>query len=159
MTAPAVVPHDLTVAAIEDLLTRHSGRVSPQLLLDEARNPSSPFHKHFEWDDTAAAERYRLVQASAMIREWRGTVLRIDTGTRRVLVQPTRRVHSALSERGRGRSSYETTEQIMANPAKRRALIETLLKELTSYRRRYAEILELSKVWAAIDAAARVTKK
>ena len=151
---------DVTAAAVEALLAKHDGRVSPQILLDDARDPSSPFHDKFEWDDSAAAEQYRLMQASAMIRRWKGTIIRVDTQSRVVSVTPTRRVQSPAAPRGQGQASYETTEQIMANPVKRDALIQTVLHELMAYRRRYAELMALSDVWAAIDEAAdlHVTK-
>ena len=32
-------------------------------ILDKARDEATELHKCFEWDDTAAAEKYRLVQA------------------------------------------------------------------------------------------------
>jgi len=44
------------------------GRLLPADVLEEARNPDSPLHGHFEWDDTEAAAKYRLSQARALIR-------------------------------------------------------------------------------------------
>lgn len=43
------------------------GRLTPAEVLDEARNPDSPLHDQFTWDDTEAAEKYRLGQASRLI--------------------------------------------------------------------------------------------
>jgi len=44
------------------------GRLSPNDVVDDARSPDSPLHDYFEWDDTAAAEKYRKVQARQLIR-------------------------------------------------------------------------------------------
>jgi len=46
----------------------NDGRLQPADVLTDARNADSPLHSHFEWDDGAAAERYRLSQARALIR-------------------------------------------------------------------------------------------
>jgi hypothetical protein len=43
------------------------GRLDAAILLNEATPRSSPIHKYFEWDDTEAAHRYRLHQATAML--------------------------------------------------------------------------------------------
>ena len=37
-------------------------------VLEEARDESSILHKHFEWDNTAAAEQYRRQQARVLIQ-------------------------------------------------------------------------------------------
>lgn len=38
----------------------NDGRLTPAEVLEEARNPESPLHDQFTWDDTEAAEKYRL---------------------------------------------------------------------------------------------------
>lgn len=43
------------------------GRVDAEILLNEATPKASPIHQYFEWDDSEAAHRYRLQQATAMI--------------------------------------------------------------------------------------------
>ena len=40
---------------------------SPEYLIREARKKSSPLHSLFEWDNTAAAKEYRLLQARLII--------------------------------------------------------------------------------------------
>ena len=49
-------------------LAEEDGEVTKETVLDEARSKASPLHKHFIWDDTEAAERYRLDQAGLLIR-------------------------------------------------------------------------------------------
>lgn len=51
-----------------DLIRRTTGGLKPEDVLDDARNPNSPLHDCFTWDDTVAAEAYRLTQAKAVIR-------------------------------------------------------------------------------------------
>lgn len=142
---------DYSQAAVEALLARNSGRISPAILVEEARPETSPFHRHFEWDDSDAAELYRLGQAAHIIRTWRGSIMRIDAEHKMIHVTTTRRVQSPESARGKGLSSYETVEQIMSDPAKRADMLHTVLAELSAYRKRYAELEELAMVWVLLD--------
>jgi len=41
--------------------------LTPASVLKEAKDPNSPLHKYFEWDNTAAAEKWRLRQAFELI--------------------------------------------------------------------------------------------
>lgn len=142
---------DYTQAAVEALLARNGGRISPTILVDEARPESSPFHEHFEWDDSEAAEQYRLGQAAQIIRRWRGSIMRLDVAAKLIHVTTTRRVQSPEGQRGKGHSSYESVDQIMADPTKRADMLRTVLHELQAYRKRYAELEELAMVWVLLD--------
>jgi hypothetical protein len=144
---------DLRLAAFEALIEKHGGRIGPRTLLDAARNPDSPFHDQFEWDDKIAGEQYRLAQASQLIRQWKGVIIKVDNDAKRVIIEPVRRVQSPASQRAKGVDSYETVEALMADPVKREAMMQTVLAELESYRKRYAELEALADVWRAIDDA------
>jgi hypothetical protein len=148
-----VSQHDIEQAWMEAFIERHGGRISPKILVEEASDPSCPLHDRFEWDDDVAARQFRLAQAGQIIRQWKGVLLRVDTEAKQIRVEPVRRVQSPEDSRGKGRASYETVEEIMADPGKRDSMIRTVLRELNAYRKRYADILALSEVWAAIDAA------
>jgi hypothetical protein len=51
-----------------ELIRQTTGDLRPEDVLDDARNPNSPLHSCFTWDDSVAAEAYRLTQAKAVIR-------------------------------------------------------------------------------------------
>src|SRR5690348_11374673 len=44
-----------------------SGEITAREVLDLARPRTSPIHRYFNWDDTDAAEKYRLMQARKLI--------------------------------------------------------------------------------------------
>lgn len=44
-----------------------TGLLLPPAVVDAARDPKSPLHDHFTWDDGEAAEKYRLVEARSLI--------------------------------------------------------------------------------------------
>jgi hypothetical protein len=43
------------------------GRLTPEQVLTDARKKTSPIHDAFEWDDSKAAEQFRLSQARHLI--------------------------------------------------------------------------------------------
>ena len=49
-------------------MVKNNGHVTASALVEAARSESNPFHKAFEWDDTAAGHEYRLSQARRLIR-------------------------------------------------------------------------------------------
>lgn len=51
-----------------DRINRLHGKVTSAAVVDEARPDDAPLHPAFEWDDAKAAERFRLNQASTLIR-------------------------------------------------------------------------------------------
>lgn len=60
------------VAAINKL--EKAGRLTPAEVVDAARNPKSPLHAYFEWDNDRAADAYRLGQARQLIRSVKITI-------------------------------------------------------------------------------------
>lgn len=150
---PKASAHDIQLAWLEALMARNNGHMSPRILLDEARDESSPLHDQFCWDDDEAAEQYRLIQAGQIIRRWKGSVIRINSEQRTVTFEPVRRAQSPANNRSRGGASYRTIDEIMADPDQRDDMLRTVLRELQAYRRRYASIEALSSIWRAIDDA------
>ena len=143
---------DLSVAEFESLIEKHGGRIGPSDVVNQARSPSSALHSHFEWDDSIAGEKFRLAQAGQLIRQWKGTILRIEDENRVVAVS-VRAVQSPRINRREDEGSYEKVESIMADDDKRDSMIATVKTELRAIRKRHAELTELASVWAAIDAA------
>jgi hypothetical protein len=52
---------------LEKLRQQHQV-LTPQIVLEAAMDEDSPLHRYFTWDDTTAAEKYRLQEAAKIIR-------------------------------------------------------------------------------------------
>lgn len=55
-------------AMLNQMSKANGGKITPQQIVDAARNEDSPLHRFFEWDDDKAAEQYRLDQARTLLR-------------------------------------------------------------------------------------------
>ncbi len=51
----------------EKIEQKRGGRLTPDDVVADARDPASPTHSYFTWDDTKAAEAYRIDQARSLI--------------------------------------------------------------------------------------------
>jgi hypothetical protein len=56
--------------ALLELEDEH-GRLTPELVVKAAAAPDHPLHSEFEWNDSVAAQRFRLAQARTLIRSVR----------------------------------------------------------------------------------------
>lgn len=129
----------------------NGGYLKVEAVVEAASSPDSPLHHRFEWDDTAAARKYRNVQAGVLIRQIKITVVRRVEKTKELKITTTREFQSLLSARGEDGGGYESVIEIMSDADKRVEMLATVLAELTAYRQKYAELTELSKVWKELD--------
>lgn len=63
--------------ALQDI-ERAAGRLTPEAVVEAARDPASPLHGWFTWDDEAAAHMQRIYQARRLIASVR-VVVRTDS--------------------------------------------------------------------------------
>ncbi len=54
--------------ALQEIADRSGGRLTPDQVIEEARDPASPLHDQFTWNDSEAAEKQRRHEARALIR-------------------------------------------------------------------------------------------
>jgi hypothetical protein len=145
---------DAAHVALRDALlaisVHHGGFLKPADVVDVARDPAHMLHAYFTWDNDEAAAQYRLIQASGLIRRVKLTIMRPSGGPRAVTVTTTRAFASRPSQRSAA-GGYEAIDAVMQDESKRAELVAHVLGELQAYRRRYAALVELQDVWAAVD--------
>ena len=54
-------------AALQELAKKHRGRLTPELVVDAAKDKSSPLHGYFDWNVKEAAYKHWLYQARKLI--------------------------------------------------------------------------------------------
>lgn len=55
------------ISELNDIQSRE-GEVTPEAIVKEARKTHSELHNYFEWNNTKAADKYRLQQAAELIQ-------------------------------------------------------------------------------------------
>lgn len=136
-------------SAIRNELTRlaaeHGGVLQPKIVVDAARDDESPLHDSFDWDDSSAAEKYRLAQARNLIR---AVVTHETVGKKSV---PTRVFVSLTPDRDEDGVGYRLTKSVLSDEAHRQQLLADAVAEMNRFREKYRRLSELAKVFAAME--------
>lgn len=127
-------------------IAQTEGTLTPISVVEHARSPESPLHRYFEWDDTAAAENFRLLQAGFLIRRVRVTITPANDAP-----PVTVRAFVSLDSDRRLGNGYRQTVEVMADPAMASELLAGAMAELGAFRKKYARLSELSGVMREID--------
>ena len=124
--------------ALEEIRVRKGGELEPRSVVESARSTDHPLHVHFEWDDSAAADAYRLDQARSIIRIVRVVDDTAEAGTTRAFVS----INS-----GNG-VSYRTVDEVKRSGDLRDALLAQSEKELRAFEVRYRELKDICQIVA-----------
>lgn len=131
---------------LEAIREEHEGILRAEDVLEFAKNPETSLHKKFTWDDTLAAQQYRLAQARAVIR--------VNVITPETTGMTVRAYVSMMGDRRLPGGGYRSLSDVMGNQELRRQLLAQAMKEARLWREKYKNLQELSTVFGAIDEAA-----
>lgn len=119
------------------------GDVTPEIVVADANDESSPLHDHFEWNDSEAAHQYRLVQAGHLIR----------CVVRELPQHPGPPMRAFVVVRAHDDNVYVSTEKALERPDWRSQVLSRALSELKAFQAKYSELEELRDVFAAMSRA------
>jgi hypothetical protein len=117
------------------------GTLTPELVVDVARDPEHPLHSRFEWDDSVAAEKWRIEQAGQLLRVVK---LPVDPDRPRDL-----RAFIAVKGQDSHRSEYVPTEEALADDFTRRLVLTAMEREWKALKRRYQHMAEFAQLVAS----------
>ena len=147
----------------ELILIRDSngGLISPRKVVDFARDPGSALHKRFEWDDSKAAEDYRLWQARKVIRlelvvykqDASGEMVFTSISQEDVIDGEKVRAYVSLSNDRAGDDSggYRSLVDVLSDDEYRAQMLESAKTDMIIFKRKYQVLSQLSKVFAEMD--------
>lgn len=118
---------------LEHLRTNHGGLLTAELVVEQARQQSSPLHGYFEWDDTEAAHQYRLEQARHLIRHI--VVREAETAAPR---------KAYVQVQVKDVRAYTDTVEALQDEGLRLYVLNQAKRDLESFARRYGELEELA---------------
>ena len=120
--------------------------VRPEQVLDKARDESSELHKCFDWDDSSAAEKYRLSQARSVINH----LIVVTQETDEPDKEPVQFRVMLKNEQTKD-SGYKQTIVMVRDEDEYAKLLDQAYKELHSFKQKYQCLSELSEILALID--------
>lgn len=124
----------------------NGGKLRPADVVAFARNPRAALHSRFTWDDRAAADLYRLLEARWLIESVKVTV-RDDDSIRTYV--------SLMEDRADPGGGYRRLEDVLRDGELRAALLREALEDLRRVEERYGKLAELAAVFAEADRVRR----
>lgn len=108
------------------------GRLTPKAVVKAAEAPRHPLHRHFEWNNEAAADAFRLDQARTLIR-----CVDVVLGDREA---PT---PGWMSVTDKGGTSYRSAQDVMGSASLQAAVLAAAERDLVAFEKRYRELGEI----------------
>lgn len=131
------------------------GLIQPAAVVEAARDPESPLHRYFEWDDSAAAHAYRLAQARKLVARY--TIRTVEREPERVdaaVSPPTERsIPRFVNAVVNGRRGYVPLDRAAADPDLYRQIVTDARKGIAAYRNRLNAFENARPIVDALDAA------
>jgi hypothetical protein len=105
------------------------------------KNKNSELHKCFEWDDTKAARKYRLTQATAILQNISIVINEEEQDTTKAFVSIKTEEETKV---------YKNIVSVIENDEEYNQLKERAKRDFISYKEKYDKILKLKDLKAII---------
>ncbi len=129
--------------AKELLRVRDVCGLSAPTLLEESRPKKAVLHNEFTWDDSKAAEQWRLEEAGNIIRSVQVVYEHGPSEPQRAYVIEERPADSS--------ATYAPVHEVLERQSSKDRLILELLADLQAFRRRFVLVSDLSHVVPVLD--------
>lgn len=124
----------------------HKDNIEPKDLLDASRADNAPLHCCFEWNDSIAAEKFRVNQARHIISNIRVEVIESDKAKEPITVRPYVNVSD-----GNDKGYFVSIQTALEKGDYRYQILKNAATDLTTFKKRYGAYNELFEVCNAID--------
>ena len=133
---------DRIAKELDRIRRQGKGLVSAEAVVEYARDKNTALNSQFDWDDSTAAEKYRLQQARKIIA--RVEFVGVEDAP------PVRAFVSLTTDRGE--RGYRSVAAVLNDEGMTRQMLADALSELNTLRRKYGVLKQLAGVWSAVDA-------
>jgi hypothetical protein len=134
---------ELILKELQKISKINKGILYPEAVVENAKDKNSPLHNFFVWDNTKAAELYRLEQARKLIRVSVQYIEENPDAPYKVFV-------SLKSDRVKG-GGYRELITVMQNEGLKFQLLQDALDDMTTFTEKYKHLKELDKVIREMD--------
>lgn len=119
------------------------GKVTSELLLQNAEPEESPLHGLFEWDDAVAGHKFRLSQATNIIIN-----LAVEV-EKEQKPKKIRAYYNVSDTEKKGR--FINAETAFSNPDTKEIILKRAYREMQSFVQKYENLTEFAPVFKAIE--------
>jgi hypothetical protein len=133
--------------AVREVYLETGGQDMVEAVLKRAEDVTSPLHGYFEWSDDVAAQKYRLSQATDLIRRVKVKVIRPDAiEPIRVRAYVANRELTADKSGGTPAGSYTAIEEVSGGTAAELMLLDSIERDVHRLRAKYRAVADFIDV-------------
>lgn len=143
-------------------IQKKHGKITPELVLQEAKDKNHPLHCCFTWNIGKAAQKMWVIEARQLISsllmecEMEGGKTIFTKAYLHIKAQDDQLILNTFPSRNDEKrenteSYYISTAEAMNSPELREYSLRRALKELEAFRRKYASLNELKDFFAYVD--------
>ena len=141
-TIPAYpVNAQIAGAFLENIIKKY-GSLKPSYVVGESKDIKTILHRYFEWDNEKAADKYRKHQALDLICNLTAVKL---TGH----VEPSQPIRAFISFKQD--NEFVSVANVLNTPALQENMLDMAMRELETFRQKYATLEFLSDLISDID--------
>ena len=139
---------------IDEIIAQDGGQISPERIVEDAKNPKSVFHNYIDWNDRSAATKYRREQARKILQS---VIVVVETPDG----QKQHRAFVNVFENGKSDATktYVTIDRAVNDVEMRAYLLREAVMLAESWSEKYHTLRELSPIHTAIKTTKRKLKK
>lgn len=137
------VPAQVVGERIEQL-DKEYGEVTAQTLLDDARPEASVLHPLYEWNDTVAAEKYRLSQSGKILSE----LVAVEVEIPDVPIEEPLRAFASISRKNEA-GRYRPIVTIMSDTDMKKQVMDNCRAEIAAVERKYKGLVDFAAILQA----------
>lgn len=116
-------------------------------IVNMARDESTETHKLIEWNDSVAADKYRLSQARHIMRDLHIVKIGLNEEKKEEQLKVPVRMFYHLN----GESGYRSSPSIFRDESLHQKLLMTAMAELHAFSKKYATLSELKPLFEVIQ--------
>lgn len=122
--------------ALEQISISADGFLTPQAIVDAAKDRRNVLHRHFEWDDTEAANQWRLEQARSIVQSIHVEASETESGYSRAF----------LSIREKDGTSYRSIQDILQSADLQSKVLAAAERDLLAFESRYRSLTDICDI-------------
>ena len=128
---------DMDATKVGEELELLGDNILPGRVVEVAKNENSEMHNYFEWDDTIAGEKYRIIQAGRIVQNLKVTIVKSE------IAEP---IHVRAFVNTKRNTGYKNIEAVISNVDEYALLLSKAYKELTTIKEKYQQLEEIQEL-------------
>lgn len=116
---------------------------TPRQILEKAKDSNTELHKCFTWDDSEAAEKWRIEEAKAVVRNLK--IVEQEPGKEPEVTQ------IRVFYKTDNQSGYKPCRMILKKTDEYKMLLERCRSELLAIKKKFENLSEYDEIWELIN--------